>query len=111
MPGRKLESKFQAEFLQKVRDRIPEDDCLILKPETGNPQGIFDRVILLPHIWVGIEFKRNRTSTYQPNQSFYVQKASRLSLGYVVSPENEQEVLRELYAAYESYREARFPQP
>lgn len=87
----KLESKFQKELMDKIRDRYP--DCVILKNDSSYIQGFPDWTILYKDKWAVLEAKRAKNATKQPNQEYYVNKLNSMSFSRFVYPENSDEVL------------------
>ena len=90
----KLESKFQKELMDKIRDRYP--GCVILKNDSSYIQGFPDWTILYKDKWAVLEAKRAKNAAKQPNQEYYVDKLNNMSFSRFVFPENEDEVLYEL---------------
>ncbi len=90
----KLESKFQKELMDEIKDRYP--GCIILKNDSGYIQGFPDWTILYKDKWAVLEAKRNDKATHQPNQEYYVDKLNSMSFSRFVYPENKEQVLEEL---------------
>ena len=90
----KLESKFQKELMDEIKDRYP--GCIILKNDSGYIQGFPDWTILYKNKWAVLEAKRNDKASYQPNQEYYVDKLNSMSFSRFVYPENKEQVLEEL---------------
>ena len=90
----KVESKFQKELMDEIRDRYP--GCMILKNDSGYIQGIPDWTILYKDKWAVLEAKREEKATHQPNQDYYVDKLNDMSYSDFVYPENKDEVLNRL---------------
>ena len=90
----KLESKFQKELMDEIRDRYP--GCMILKNDSGYIQGIPDWTILYKKKWATLEAKRAKGANKQPNQDYYVDKLNDMSYSSFVYPENRDEVLDQL---------------
>jgi len=57
-----------------------------------------------------LEVKASETSPEQPNQGYYVEKMNRMSFAAFIFPENEEEVLTALQAAFCSGKAACVPQ-
>lgn len=91
----KLESKFQKQLMDKIRDMFP--GCVILKNDSGYIQGFPDWTIFYKDKWAVLECKRDRNADRQPNQAYYVKLLESMSFSRFVYPENEDEVLRALY--------------
>ena len=90
----KLESKFQKELMDEIKDRYP--GCIILKNDSGYIQGFPDWTILYKDKWAVLETKRNDKASHQPNQEYYVDKLNSMSFSRFVYPENKEQVLEEL---------------
>lgn len=90
----KLESKFQKEFMDKIRKQYP--GCIILKNDSSYIQGFPDWTILYKDKWAVLEAKRSKNAAKQPNQEYYVDTLNDMSFSRFVFPENEDEVLYEL---------------
>lgn len=90
----KLESKFQKEFIDKVKKRYP--GSIALKNDSSYIQGFPDWTILYEDKWAVLEMKKNRGATKQPNQEYYVDKLNKMSFSRFVFPENENEVFEDL---------------
>ena len=96
----KLESKFQKELMDEIREQYP--GCVILKNDPGYIQGFPDWTILYKNKWAVLETKRAKNAPKQPNQEYYVNQLNRMSFSRVVYPENKEEVLNELHKAFQS---------
>lgn len=90
----KLESKFQKELMDEIKNRYP--GCVILKNDSGYIQGFPDWTILYKDKWAVLEAKRNGKANHQPNQEYYVDKLNDMSFSRFVYPENKDQVLKEL---------------
>lgn len=90
----KLESKFQKELMDEIRDQYP--GCVIIKNDSGYIQGFPDWTILYKDKWAVLEAKREEKAKKQPNQEHYVNKLDDMSFSRFVYPENKEQVLREL---------------
>ena len=96
----KLESKFQKELIDEIREQYP--GCIILKNDSGYIQGFPDWTILYKDKWAVLETKRSKNAPKQPNQEYYVSQLNSMSFSRIVYPENKEEVLNELRKAFES---------
>lgn len=94
----KLESKFQKELMDEIRDKYP--GCVILKNDSSYIQGIPDWTILYKDKWAVLECKREKNAKKQPNQPYYVEQLDNMSFSRFVYPENKEEVLRDLQQAF-----------
>ena len=90
----KLESSFQKDLMDEIRDRYP--GCVILKNDSSYIQGFPDWTILYKDKWAVLEAKRSKNAKKQPNQPYYVDKLNTMSFSRFVYPENKNDVLREL---------------
>ena len=90
----KLESKFQKDFIDKVKARYP--GSIALKNDSGYIQGFPDWTILYKDKWAVLEMKKERGARKQPNQEYYVEQLDNMSFSRFVFPENEEEVLEDL---------------
>lgn len=96
----KLESKFQKEFIDKVKNRYP--GSIALKNDSSYIQGFPDWTILYKDKWAVLEMKKERGARKQPNQEYYVEKLNDMSFSRFVFPENEDEVLEDLDTLFNS---------
>lgn len=94
------ERDFQAKLIQKLKTMFP--GCIVLKNDAGYIQGFPDLTILYKNRWAVLECKRTDASHRQPNQQYYVSLANEMSFGQFISPENEEEVLRDLQQSFKS---------
>ena len=90
----KLESKFQKELIDEIKERYP--GCVVLKNDSGYIQGIPDWTILYKDKWAVLEAKREEKATHQPNQDYYVEKLNDMSYSSFIYPENKEQVLDQL---------------
>ena len=90
----KLESKFQKELIDEIKERYP--GCMILKNDSGYIQGIPDWIILYEDKWAVLEAKREMKSIHQPNQDYYGDRLNKMSYSSFVYPENRDFVLDQL---------------
>jgi hypothetical protein len=96
--GRMKEAEYQALLTLRLRNLIP--DCLVLKTDPRDIQGIPDLIILYFDKWAMLEVKMSPTSKKQPNQMYYIETLGAMSYASFINPENEEEVLRELQQAF-----------
>lgn len=94
------ESDFQASLIRKLKRMFP--GCEILKNDAGYRQGMLDLTIFWGPFWAMLEVKASRTARKRPNQDYYVKKMNDMSFGAIIYPENEEEVLTALQAAFSS---------
>lgn len=91
----KLESKFQKELIDEIKNRYP--GCIALKNDSGYIQGFPDWTILYEDKWAILEVKRERGAHKQPNQEYYVDKLNAMGgFARFAYPENKDEVLDDL---------------
>jgi hypothetical protein len=94
------ENKYQAQLIRKLHRRFP--GCVVLKNDPNYLQGILDLTILYKDMWGMLEVKDSARSVRQPNQEHYVKLFSELSFADFIYPENEEEVLDAMEAAFAS---------
>lgn len=92
----RLESGFQDRLIAELKERFP--GCMIFKMDY--PQGIPDLLVLYNDRWASLECKRNAEAGKRPNQEYYVEKMDGMSFSRFISPENKEEVLRDLQQAF-----------
>ena len=90
-----LENKFQANLIKKLKKLYP--DCFIMKNDSSYMQGVPDLLVLNKDKWATLECKKSANARHQPNQDYYVGKMNEMSFSRFIFPENEQEVLDDLY--------------
>ena len=90
-----LENKFQANLIKKLKSLYP--DCFIMKNDSSYMQGVPDLLVLNKDKWATLECKKSANARHQPNQDYYVGKMNEMSFSRFIFPENEQEVLDDLY--------------
>lgn len=91
----KLESKFQKELIDEVKERYP--GCVALKNDSSYIQGFPDWTILYEDKWAVLEVKKERGAHKQPNQEYYVNKLNEMGgFSRFVFPENKDEVLEDM---------------
>lgn len=89
-----LESKFQSEVIQNLKNRFP--GCIVLKNDSSYIQGIPDLTIFYEDMWATLECKKDKRASHQPNQDYYVKIMDEMSFSSFIYPENKEEVLDEL---------------
>lgn len=94
----RLESGFQDKLKDEIEEMFP--GCMIFKMD--QIQGIPDLLVLHGDKWASLECKQHSKAKRQPNQEYYVGLMNEMSFSRFVSPENKEEVLRELQSAFES---------
>jgi hypothetical protein len=106
-----LESRFQGEFLKKLRLLLP--GCIIMKNDSSYLQGVPDYIFLWRDRWGTLEFKRRRPRSsrdFEPNQEWYIDTMNDMSFSRCVYPENEEEVLDEIQHTFTARRKTRVSQ-
>lgn len=95
----KLESKFQKELIDEVKERYP--GCVALKNDSSYIQGFPDWTILYKDKWAVLEVKKERGAHKQPNQEYYVNKLNEMGgFSRFVFPENKDKVLEDMDALF-----------
>jgi len=95
----KLESRYQAKLIRKLKERFPR--CMVLKMDPTYIQGIPDLLVLYKDKWAMLECKRSENEHHQANQDYYVDKFYNMSYASFIFPENEEEVLHDLELTFE----------
>lgn len=90
----KLESRYQAKLIRKLKDLFP--GCMVFKMDPNYIQGIPDLLVLYEDQWAMLEVKRSEDESHRPNQDHYVDKLNKMSFSSFIFPENEEEVLDDL---------------
>lgn len=98
--NKKLERDFQAKLKKRIKQDLP--GCIVTKLDANDIQGIPDLLILHEDKWATLECKRSERAHRQPNQEYYVDKMNQMSFSRFIYPENEEEVLDELYKTFKS---------
>lgn len=98
MSKQKLESEFQTDVMNQIREMFP--GCIILKNDANYTQGIPDWLILWGPHWAVLEVKRDKNSRTRPNQPWYVETMNKMSYAAFIYPENKEEVLNGLQSAF-----------
>ena len=98
---KKLESEFNTDLSEKLDARFPGHFSYKLDP--NQVQGIPDRLILFEDHWAILETKRGTSGSdarQQPNQDHYVEKFGKMGFSAFINPQNCDEVLDEMEAAW-----------
>lgn len=90
----KLEAKYQAELIEKLKIRFP--GIFILKNDPTYCQGIPDLLLLRGKKWAFLECKRSVLAPHRPNQDYYIEMLNLMSFASFIYPENEEEVIHGL---------------
>lgn len=94
------ENQYQAGLKKRLKSMFP--GCLVTKLDSSDIQGIPDLLILYKNKWAILEVKKDAEAPHRPNQDYYVTKLNNMSFSRFIFPENEEEVLNELYKAFKS---------
>ena len=89
-----LESKFQARLIKRLKEMF--EGCIVMKNDSSYIQGIPDLLVLYRDKWASLECKKHASASKRPNQEYYVGRMNEMSFSRFISPENEEEVLRDL---------------
>lgn len=100
-----LESRFQAELIEELKDLFP--GCVVLKNDPNYIQGFPDLLILHKDRWAALEVKASRSARHQPNQNWYIDLLDNLAYAAFIYPENKVEILDALQHALGPRRGAR----
>ena len=95
-----LENKFQSNLIKELKQMFP--GCIVLKNDPNYIQGFPDLTVFYKDKYAVLECKNKSSANKQPNQEYYVNKINGMSFGRFICPENKEEVLNELYQAFES---------
>lgn len=96
----KLERDFQAGLIKELKSLFP--GCIVMKNDSSYIQGIPDLLVLHNDKWASLEVKKSANAKKQPNQEYYVGRMNEMSFSSFISPENKEDVLRELRKTFES---------
>ncbi len=107
MALQKAEREFQQNLIKELKALFP--GCIVLKNDPNYIQGIPDLTVLYRGHWAMLECKQYEDASKQANQKYYIDKASEMSFGSFIFPENKQEVLYDLQQAFRDRRPTRFP--
>ena len=89
------EAAFQKTVVDKLELMFP--DCLIMKNDPRVNQGIPDLLVLWGFRWAMLEVKDSASAPCRPNQEYWVAYYSNMSFSSFIYPENEVDVLQDLY--------------
>ena len=93
------ENDYQKGLKKKLKSMFP--GCLVTKLDSSDIQGIPDLLVLYKDKWAVLEVKKDATASHRPNQDYYVAKLNGMSFSRFIYPENEEEVLDELYKTFQ----------
>lgn len=100
MTKEKLEKNFQSRLIKELKTLFP--GCIVTKLDSSHIQGIPDLLILFGKRWATLECKRSSGAPRQANQEYYVKLMNEMSFSRFISPENKEEIFRELEQALRS---------
>lgn len=86
-----VESEFQKRLKRRLRSEFP--DCVIMKQDATQIQGIPDLIILYKDKYAVLEVKKSKTASHRPNQDFYISKFGQYVYASFCYPENVEEVI------------------
>lgn len=92
------ESQFQSRLIKELKETFK--GCVIVKNDPNYCQGFPDLTILYKNKWAVLECKRCGDANRRPNQTHYVDLLNSMSYANFVCPENKEEVIREIRAAF-----------
>jgi hypothetical protein len=88
------ESNFQKGLKSEIKKLFP--DCILMKNDASDIQGIPDLLILFKDKWAALECKKDEKASHRPNQDYYVNKMNSMGFASFIYPKNKEEVLNEL---------------
>lgn len=92
-----LEKDYQERLIKKIKNML-NNDCIVLKNESFNHQGLPDLTILYRNRWAMLEVKASTESSHRPNQEWWINHINNTgAFAAFVYPENESYVLDILY--------------
>lgn len=92
------ENRYQRHIVERLH--MTFDRPLILKNDANLIQGIMDLTVVTHSFIFFLEVKASEMAPFQPNQEYYLNRVQEMGHNsWVVYPENEEEVWREIYAA------------
>lgn len=96
------ERRFQRYLKDKIRTDLK--GSMVLKTDPADQQGIPDLIIFYKDRWASLEVKKTENAPKRPNQEYFVNLMNTMSYSSFIYPENEKEVLHELYRALRAPR-------
>ena len=92
------ESEFQHKLIKEIKERFP--GCIVMKNDSSYLQGCPDLTVLYKDRWATLECKKDGKASRRPNQEYYVNKMNEMSFSSFISPENKNDILGEMEAAF-----------
>lgn len=99
------ENKWKQNLVNRIKKDLPGSMIFHLNP--NELQGAPDLLILYKDKWATLEGKKDSKASRRKHQDYYVDKMDNMSFSRFIYPENEEEVLDELYATLQSGRKTR----
>ena len=96
------ESRFKTNLIKKIQNMFP--GCIVMHLDPNEIQGIPDILVLYKNMWAVLEGKDYETARRQPNQEYYVDLMDDMSFAAFIYPENEDDVLDDLYHFFNKRR-------
>lgn len=90
-----LENSYKTDLVKKIERLFP--GCMVVHLDPNEIQGIPDLLVLYRDKWAALEGKKSANEPHQPNQDYYVGMLNYMSFAAFIFPENEDEVLDDLY--------------
>ena len=94
----KRENVVQGNLIKEIEERYP--GCIVLKNDANYKQGIPDLTVMYHDKYAMLETKKDKDSSFRPNQETYLRLFDNWSFAKRIQPENKEEVLNELDAFF-----------
>lgn len=92
------ETRYQRELKKRLHNAFP--NCMIIRNDPKQAQGIPDLLLLYKSYWAALEVKDHEGAPFQPNQEWFLEYMDDMSFASVIHPQNEEEVIRALQATF-----------
>lgn len=99
------ENKFKTNLKKRIERELP--GSMVYHLSAHDKQGSPDLLVLYKGKWATLEGKKTEKASHRPNQDYYVDKMNKMSFSRFIYPENEEEVLNELYESLQPRRKTR----
>lgn len=99
------ENSFQSNLIKELKTRYP--GCVVLKNDPRYKKGIPDLTVLYKSKWAVLECKKDEKASKRPGQENYVARLDKMSFSRFIDPNNKEEVLNEMDAAFKLRRNPR----